>query len=65
MFSEAARPANIRVGDSACLRKKLRNLPKPAFSGCRTDFRNGHADSDIGIRALSWIERGGHGAPGG
>jgi hypothetical protein len=29
------------------------------------DFRNAHADSDIAISSLFWIERGGHGAPDG
>jgi hypothetical protein len=31
----------------------------------RTELRNCHADSDIGIRTLCWIERGGDGEPGG
>jgi hypothetical protein len=28
-------------------------------------LRNAHADSDIGIGTLSWIERGGDGEPDG
>jgi hypothetical protein len=34
---------------------------QPAFPGRRIDLRNAHADSDIGIRTLSWIDRGGDG----
>jgi len=38
---------------------------KPAFAGWRAIFQRFWSDSSIMISALCWIDRGGHGEPGG
>ena len=37
----------------------------PAFAGWRAIFQRFWSDSSIMISALCWIDRGGHGEPGG
>jgi membrane protein len=38
---------------------------EPAFAGWRAIFQRFWSDSSIMISALCWIDRGGHGEPGG
>jgi hypothetical protein len=45
--------------------KFLKSWIQPAFAGWRAIFQRFWSDSSIMISALCWIDRGGHGEPGG